>query len=634
MIVYQSQKKQFLSDNHDRDIEDVILEKFRAATGHGVAASEIRSWKDSLRYMASVLTDDDIPDDTGVAVELHIPQSSKRIDVTLTGLDENGSPRAILVELKQWEKASLTKKDGIVRTYVGKGERELVHPSYQAWSYAALLADFNEAVHEGDISLHPCAYLHNYLDDGNITNAFYAEHLEKAPVFLKGEEDRRALREFIKRHVKRGDAGRTIYELHQGRIRPSKELADSLAGLLRGNREFVLIDEQKEVFETAMQLARLVKDREGKQTNKQPHKQPHDQPQVMIVEGGPGTGKSVVAINLLVRMTEMGLLAKYVSKNAAPREVYQARLSGSMTKTRFRSLFVGSGGFVDARDDELDVLIVDEAHRLREQGGLYGNVGEHQVKEIIFSSKSSIFFIDESQQVTIDDVGSKETIKRFARQKGAEIIECELPSQFRCNGSDGYIAWLDDMLGIRDTANKTLTQQEFEFQVFDDPIALHNAIVQRNGNNKARVVAGYCWPWTTKKKDPTGFDIVIGDYKRRWNLEDDGSLWIMKPNSIEEVGCIHTCQGLELEYVGVIIGPDLIVRDGQVITQPNKRASQDKTIRGHKTRLKQTPNETTRQLDLIIKNTYRTLMTRGMKGCYVFSEDEETRAYFRRRLGG
>jgi len=626
MIVYQSQKKQFLSDNHDRDIEDVILEKFRTATGHGVAAIEIRSWKDSLRYMASVLTDDDIPDDTGVAVELHIPQSSKRIDVTLTGLDENGSPRAILVELKQWEKASLTKKDGIVRTYVGKGERELVHPSYQAWSYAALLADFNEAVHEGDISLHPCAYLHNYLDDGNITNAFYAEHLEKAPVFLKGEEDRRALREFIKRHVKRGDAGRTIYELHQGRIRPSKELADSLAGLLRGNREFVLIDEQKEVFETAMQLARVVKD-----SNDQ---QPYKQPQVLIVEGGPGTGKSVVAIHLLVRMTEMGLLAKYVSKNAAPREVYQARLSGSMTKTRFRSLFVGSGGFVDTRNDELDVLIVDEAHRLREQGGLYGNVGEHQVKEIIFSSKSSIFFIDESQQVTIDDVGSKETIKRFARQKGAEIIECELPSQFRCNGSDGYIAWLDDMLGIRDTANKTLTQQEFEFEVFDDPIALHNAIVQRNGNNKARVVAGYCWPWITKKKDPTGYDIVIGDYKRRWNLEDDGSLWIMKSNSIEDVGCIHTCQGLELEYVGVIIGPDLIVRDGQVITQPNKRASQDKTIRGYKTRLKQTPNETARQLDLIIKNTYRTLMTRGMKGCYVFSEDEQTRAYLRRRLGG
>jgi DUF2075 family protein len=340
----------------------------------------------------------------------------------------------------------------------------------------------------------------------------------------------------------------------------------------------------------------------------------------------------VVAINLLVRMIGMQLLAKYVSKNAAPREVYQARLSGAMTKSRFSSLFVGSGAFVTTPYNDIDILIVDEAHRLREQGGLYGNVGEHQVKEIIFSSKASIFFIDESQQVTIDDVGSKETIKKFAKEKGAEVIEYSLPSQFRCNGSDGYIAWLDHVLGIRETANTTLGKHEFEFEVFDDPKTLHKAIVQRNGNNKSRVVAGYCWPWITKKKDPTGYDIVIGDYKRRWNLQDDGSLWIMKPNSIEEVGCIHTCQGLELEYVGVIIGPDLIVRDGVVITQPDKRAKQDKTIFGYKSRLRKTPVETARQLDTIIKNTYRTLMTRGMKGCYVYSEDEETRSHLKSRL--
>lgn len=622
MIVYQAQKTQFLSDNDDRDIEDVILASYRAATGHGVAASEVKSWKESLHYIASVLRDDDIPDDTGVAVELHIPQSSKRIDVTLSGLDESGSPCAILVELKQWSEAELTGKDGIVRTFVGGGYREHVHPSYQAWSYAVLLEDFNEAVHAGDITLHPCAYLHNYLDDGNITNAFYAKHLERAPVFLKGEQDRRALREFIKRHVKKGDAGQTIFELHNGRIRPSKELADSLVGLLRGNREFVLIDEQKEVFETALQLARDIRaadhvDDVGRQ--------------VMIVEGGPGTGKSVVAINLLVRMIEMQLLAKYISKNAAPREVYKAKLTGSITQTRFSALFGGSGAFVDSPADQFDVLIVDEAHRLREKGGLYGNVGEHQVKEIIFASKASVFFIDESQQVTIDDVGSKEVIKRFALEKGAEVIECELPSQFRCNGSDGYIAWLDDVLGIRETANKTLAKHEFEFEVFDDPIALHDAIVQRNSNNKARVVAGYCWPWTSKKS-PSAYDIRIGDYKRRWNLTDDGSLWIMKPNSIAEVGCIHTCQGLELEHVGVILGPDLVVRDGLVITRPEKRASQDRTIFGWKKRLKQNPDQTARQLDLIIKNTYRTLMTRGMRGCYVFSEDQETRAYLRGRL--
>ena len=616
MIVYQSQKSQFLSDNDDRDIEDVILQRYREATGHGVAPSEIRSWKESLRYMASVLRDEEIPDDMGVAVELHIPQSAKRIDVTLTGHCESGKASAVLVELKQWSAAKQTNKDGIVRSFVGHAHRELVHPSYQAWSYAALLEDFNEAVHCGEIALHPCAYLHNYIDDGELSADVYARHIERAPLFFKGEADRASLRAFIKRHVKHGDRGQTIFELHQGRIRPSKDLANSLASLLKGNRAFVLIDEQKEVFEAALQMARELES--GKH-------------QVMIVQGGPGTGKSVVAINLLVRLIEMGLLSRYVSKNAAPREVYKAKLTGAMTQTRFSTLFGGSGAFVESPDNEFDVLIVDEAHRLREKGGLYGNIGEHQVKEIIFAAKSSVFFIDESQQVTIDDVGSKETIRRFARQKGAQIVEYELPSQFRCNGSDGYIAWLDDVLGIRSTANTRLSKREFDFQVFDDPQQMHEAIVQRNTGNKARVVAGYCWPWTSKTQ-PAAFDIRIGSYQRRWNLQDDGSLWIMKPNSIDEVGCIHTCQGLELEYVGVIIGPDLVIRDGQVVTQPQKRAAQDRTIFGYKKRLKANPEEVTKQLDLIIKNTYRTLMTRGMKGCFIYAEDEQTRDYFRSRL--
>ncbi len=336
MIVYEATKKQFLQDSDNDDIEEVILQHFKAVTGKSVGNSEINSWKGSLGYMAKVLRDEEMPDDTGLAIELHIPQTSKRIDITLTGRDESGAKNAVLVELKQWSKASATGKDAIVRTALGNGLREVVHPSYA--------------------------------------------------------------------------------------------------------------------------------------------------------------------------------------------------------------------------------------------------------------------------------------------------------SQFRCNGSDGYLAWLDDVLDIRPTANQQLDASQYDFKVFDTPEALHAAIAARNQDNKARVVAGYCWPWRSKK-DPRQQDIVIGDYQRQWNLDQDGSLWIIAENSIEQVGCIHTCQGLEVDYIGVIIGPDLIVRDGKIITAPEQRDRHDKSIRGYKKLMKENPELARKETDLIIKNTYRTLMTRGMKGCYVFCTDEETARYFRGRGG-
>ncbi len=305
-----------------------------------------------------------------------------------------------------------------------------------------------------------------------------------------------------------------------------------------------------------------------------------------------------------------------------------------MTRSRFTELFKGSGAFVDAPENGIDVLLVDEAHRLTEKSGLYGNLGEHQVKELIHAAKCTIFLIDEDQRVTLQDIGTKEVIRRFAgKKRGAAIGERTLASQFRCSGSDGYMAWLDDVLGIRETANTRLSPHEFDFQVFDTPEALHAAIEARNGDNKARVVAGYCWPWRSKK-DPSAWDIVIGEtYRRRWNLDKDGSLWIVTPGSISEVGCVHTCQGLELDYVGVIVGPDLVARGGAVVAFPEARARHDKTLSGWKRQAQIDPVAARAETARIIKNTYRTLMTRGMKGCYVYCTDDQTRRHFRRHLG-
>ena len=616
MIVYAATKQQFLKDNDNDDIEDVILRHYKEATGKTVGRSEIRSWQGSLTYMAKVLRDEGLPSDAGLAIELHIPQSSKRIDFLLTGRDENQAKKAVLIELKQWSKANATTKDAIVKTALGGGLVETIHPSYQVWSYAALLEGFNEAVYDKSIEICPCAYLHNYVSDGIIDSAHYEPHISKAPLFLKGPDELTKLRSFLKKHIAHGDNKEVLYELSDGKIRPSKALAEALEGLMTGKPEFVLIDDQKAIFESALAASSEASDQA---------------PKVLIIEGGPGTGKTVLAINLLVRLTELRLLSKYVSKNAAPRKVYESKLVGTIKRSHFSNFFSGSGAFIDTEPNTFDALIVDEAHRLNEKSGLYGNLGENQIKELIESAKCSIFFIDEDQRVTLSDIGSKQAIRAFAKAKGAMVEEYVLSSQFRCSGSDGYMAWLDDVLGIRSTANPTLDTSEYEFKVFDSPQALHDAIDEKNHGNKARVVAGYCWPWLSKK-DPNAADIVIGDYTRQWNLDQDGSLWIIAENSIEQVGCIHTCQGLEVDYIGVIIGPDLVVRDGNVVTSPNERDKHDKSIRGWKKMMKEQPALAKKETDLIIKNTYRTLMTRGMKGCYLYCTDKETAQFFKSRL--
>ena len=621
LIVYQGTKTQFLDDHNDRNIEDVIATRYLQRTGHYAPHAEMRAWKASLGEMARVLNDRDIAEDIGVGIEFGIPQTSKRIDFILSGLSGDGNPNLIIIELKQWSDAELTAKDGIVSARRGGTgpAREGPHPCYQAWSYAALLEGFNEAVYDDGVSLSPCAYLHNYdRGDDVIDNIFYQPYIEKAPLFLRGPDEIAKLRSFIKQHVRKGDNAELIFRIENGRIRPSKMLADSLSGMLKGNREFVLVDDQKVVFESAIAAA---------------VKASPERKQALIVRGGPGTGKSVVAVNLLADLTRRGLVTKYVSKNAAPRTVYAAKLAGELRRTVISNLFTGSGAFTETAANAFDALVVDEAHRLNEKSGLYLNLGDNQVKEIIQASKATIFFVDDDQVVTLNDIGRGDELERWAKQLGAEVNRMELSSQFRCNGSDGYLAWLDNTLGIRETANTTFDPDAFDFRVVDSPTKLHALIEARNGNNKARVVAGYCWDWVSKR-DPDAYDIVMPefDYQRQWNLDRDGSLWIMAKDSVEEVGCIHTCQGLELDYVGVIVGPDLVVRDGRLITDPNGRSRMDRSIRGWKTLMRQDPEGTAKRLDLIIRNTYRTLMTRGMKGCYVYFTDDATRRLFLQAL--
>ncbi|MDO4219647.1 MAG: DUF2075 domain-containing protein [Candidatus Saccharibacteria bacterium] len=612
MLVYEGVKKTFIDDVNLNLIVNKIYEKYQKYFGR-TSESQLNSWQNSMQYMRSILDDDEIPDNAGVAIEFNIPTTSKRIDFILSGRDHDMKDSAVIVELKQWESCSaIENKDGIVSTYVGGGIRDVAHPSYQAMSYANLIRDFNEDVRHKNIGLYPCAFLHNYriTEDSPINNPIYKEYIEQAPMF--GSGDFAKLREFIKKYIFYGDDKEILYEIENGRIRPSKRLQDSLVNMLQGNREFTMIDEQKVIYEDAIVLAKNAVKNNSKQ--------------VLIVEGGPGTGKSVLAINLLVELTKNNFTCFYVTKNSAPRNVFRDKLKGNFKQSYIDNLFQGSGSFVNKPSNDIDCLVVDEAHRLNEKSGLFSNLGENQVKEIINASRFSVFFIDEDQRVTMKDVGSIDMINEFATQLGAQVKKVELESQFRCNGSDGYLAWLDNMLEIRQTANFDMMDFDYDFRVFDNPNEMREAIKQKNlENNKSRIVAGYCWNWISEGKNSDEIkDIVIPEYNfaMSWNLGNTNT-WAIDPNSVNQAGCIHTCQGLEFDYVGVIIGDDLRYENDHIVTDFTKRAKTDKSLFGIQKMYNNEPYEALDISGRIIKNTYRTLMTRGMKGCYIYCTDKQ-----------
>lgn len=621
MLVYDGTKTDFLrsveQDTIAYEIEENIYQKMNRHT----ARNEFRAWENSLEYMYKVLTDDEIPQDAGIAIEYNIPQTSKRVDFLISGYDESNQSNVIIIELKQWDKLSaIDGMDALVETYTGNAVRQVVHPSYQAWSYAMLITDYNQAVQEGNIDLYPCAYLHNYrrVNNDPLDEVQYETYLEDAPAFTRGQVDE--LRAFIKKSVVKGDNKELLYAIEHGKIKPSKSLQESIAQMLKGNREFVMLDEQKVVYEEILRASRK--------------SMQDDKKRVIIVQGGPGTGKTVVAINLLAQLTNEDQFCQYVSKNSAPRNVYQKKLKGEIRKSSVDNMFKGSGIYTEAGEGIVDTILVDEAHRLNEKSGMFQNLGENQIKEIIHAGRCSVFFIDESQRVTLNDIGSVEEIEKWAKMYGAEITHMELVSQFRCNGSDGYLAWLDNALEIRETANWDMEGIDYDIQIMDSPHEVQHIILERNqtSKNRARILAGYCWNWIKDgANDSSVHDIQIGDFGISWNLKNT-STFAIDEGSVNEAGCIHTSQGLEFDYVGVIIGEDMRYEDGQIVTDFTKRAKTDQSLKGIKTMYKENPEKALAVADEIIKNTYRTLMTRGMKGCYVYCVDKGLAEYLRECL--
>ena len=620
MLIYNGLKSDFMADTENDVLETKLYDTIKQKMNRSTGLSELNSWRNSLKEMYITLNDSAIPSDAGVAIEYNIPQTSKRVDFLISGYDDNNKGNVIIIELKQWEQLQAVEgHEAIVETYTGGANRRVVHPSYQAWSYAALIKDYNQYVQDEDVELHPCAYLHNYprKDNDPLDAKQYEDILSDAPAFTYGQRD--ALRNFIKKNIKTGDGEDTLVKIEHGKIKPSKQLQDSICGMLKGNKEFIMLDEQKVVYETILNLSTKCQKDNKKRT--------------IIVEGGPGTGKTVVAINLLAELTKRNQFAQYVSKNSAPRIVYGYKLKGSMKRNSVDNLFKGSGCYTDAPLNSIGTILADEAHRLNEKSGMFQNLGENQIKEIIHASRCSVFFIDESQRVTTSDIGSVEEIEKWAQKEHSEVFRMELISQFRCNGSDGYLAWVDDVLQIRDTANYDLEGIDYDIRICDSPMEMEHIILEKNSiRNRARILAGYCWNWPKETRNDVNYhDIKIGDYGISWNL-DGGDAFAINPDSVHEAGCIHTSQGLEFDYVGVIIGDDMRYENGEIITDYSKRAKTDQSMKGIKGIAKNNPQEANRLADEIIKNTYRTLMTRGMKGCYVYCTDSKLSEYLKERL--
>lgn len=624
MLIYQNTKGGFVDDVRNGYIAKKITEAFEAHNLSHNNDAEFRAWANSLQYMRNVLDDNDISDECNLAIEYQIPLTSKRVDFLIAGKDLEENNNIVIIELKQWENSGMTSRPDVVTAFTGGANRAVCHPSYQAYSYAKIIENFNEDIYNGNIRLKPCAYLHNYKEENrkNIDNELYKEAISCAPIFLM--EDLVKLRNFIKSYIRQKDGIDLLMKIENGKLKPAKALQDSLASMLNGNKEFYLIDEQKVAYETVKKLVeKSIRDSNRPNGISQKY--------TIIIEGGPGTGKSVVAIQLLCDLIQKGYSANYVTKNAAPRNVYFEKLKQNKYKLNYiKSLFKGSGSFVDVPNNYFDCLIADEAHRLNAKSGMFKNLGENQIKEIIHSSRVSVFLIDENQKVTTSDIGSIELIKYYAQLEGSAVYsgeELNLVSQFRCNGSDGYLAFLDNLLGIRPTANQTF-DMDYDIKVFDNPNEMREAVRKKNNvNNKSRLLAGYCYEWITQK-NPLGndYDINLEDeFKAKWNFGNT-STWAIDETSFEQVGCIHTSQGLEFDYVGVIIGKDLIFDGTNVVTDYTKRAKTDQSLKG----IKSTKNY--KLADEIIRNTYRTLLSRGQKGCYIYCEDKALSKYIKKML--
>lgn len=563
----------------------------------------------------------------GVVLEYQLPLTSKRLDCMLTGTRRSDrSPQAVIVELKQWEHTDPSEAADCVTTFVGGKRRSVLHPARQVGQYCEYLSDTNDAFYgDESVTLSACAYLHNMVQNDN-DDIFSARHdslRRRFPVF-RGDQTT-LLEDYLQERIGSGRGMEVLKKINAGEYRPSRKLLDHTGAVIQDQSSYVLLDEQFVVFEEILALVEKAAARQSRSAN--PPKKT-----VVLVRGGPGTGKSIVALHLVGRLAKQGRNAQFATGSRAFTE-HMRKIVGRRAAAQFKR-FVD---YATVKPDTLDVVICDEAHRIWDKPkGQYlpkeARTGRPLIDHVVESARVSVFFIDDRQVVRPDEVGSSELVRASAARNDAELKEFELDAQFRCSGSDGFVRWVENTLEIERTANVLLDPNDrFEFEVLSSPAEVERRIREKvAAGDTGRLTAGYCWPWS--KVPEAGRlvdDVVIGDWKRPWNARSDtdlpsgvptGNFWASDPAGIDQIGCVYTAQGFEFDYVGVIWGRDL--------RYDPERGWVGDSAASHDTALKRAGD---RFLELV-KNTYRVLLTRGMRGCYVYFEDDATRIFVTSRL--
>jgi DUF2075 family protein len=409
-----------------------------------------------------------------------------------------------------------------------------------------------------------------------------------------------------------------LQRVEESKYRPSKKLMEHVAGVIDGRADYVLLDEQRVVYDKIMGIVE--------------HGFHKRQKYVIIVRGGPGTGKSVIAINLMAELLRKGYNAHYATGSKAFTETLR-KVIGRRGSVQFKYF----NSYAAALPDEVDVLICDESHRIRETSNTrwHKKSDMPQVTELLKAARVGVFFIDDDQVVRPGEIGSTDYIIKAGNDLKTNIEEFTLDIQFRCAGSQGFIAWIENTLGIHRTANVlwNTKEEEFDFKVFSSPAELDQAIRAKAAEGfSARLAAGFCWPWSDARSDGSLVDdVVIGDFRRAWNAQHDArrlapgipkaSFWANDPGGMEQVGCIYTAQGFEFDYVGVIFGKDLRYSFDTQNWIGDRSISADSVVKRSKNNFLS-----------LVKNTYRVLLSRGLKGCYVFFQDKETERFFKSRM--
>jgi len=621
MRLYVGASDVFIQDTVQNRIAEKLKSAFFDYYRFHPSPGEVQSWRNSLRAVAQVFQHANLSDH-GVILEYQLPLTSKRLDCMICGRGAGNRDNAVIIELKQWEKCETALGENCVSTWVGGAKREVLHPSVQVGQYQMYLQDTHTAFYasEAPVGLASCSYLHNYSlqpKDELIAPKFKAP-LERYPIFAESQVD--DLSTFLKNQLDEGGGLEVLMRIEQSKYRPSRKLMEHVGTVIKGKSEYVLLDEQLVVYDQVLAAARLAQEK-GKKT-------------IIIVKGGPGTGKSVIALNLMADLLLQGHNAHYATGSKAFTETLR-KIIGSRGSAQFK--YFNSYGAADPND--VDVLIADEAHRIRETSNSRFTPKAKrsnlpQLEELYRAARVGVYFIDDAQVVRPNEIGSVAYIRDLAEKKGAEVVEYELEAQFRCNGSDGFVNWVNNTLGIKRTANVIWDRkEEFDFKIMGSPEELEAAILEKAKlGHTARMTAGFCWKWSDPNADGTlPDDVVIGGFRRPWDAKPGAkglakgippaSLWAHDPNGLGQIGCVYTAQGFEFDYVGVIFGLDLKYDFDSQGWIGDKQASADTMVKRAKEGF----------VDLI-KNTYRVLLTRGMKGCYVYFMDKDTERFFKSRM--